>query len=341
MVLPNQRHRNDTSKAQSRKITTAHRRHYPKGTSHKNHTCEIRPNSTSTMPEPLKPRKRPPSPQNHKIFDAWNSASTGHQRHRAGYAGSSGWRDTRMLKLERQFRDGDCLREEDSAPTARARAFDGICVSECDDGPAEKEIEKDKENVTVNGTGEWRWVSDAEAKRSHMGVRDIRSFMGVSKRKADDSVALVDGKKQKVIEDSAQRPTVKLSSALEGSSDRVFSRSSSSETAAKPEGSPKIFAGMTVFINGSTLPLISDHKLKQLLIQHGAQVSIFMARKSVSHMIVGQPNAGAEAGGAGGGLSARKLQQEIARGGWKGVKITNVEWYGCSNWSACIPGYLY
>lgn len=238
-----------------------------------------------------------------------------------------------MLKLERQFRDGDCLREEDSAPSTSARAFDGICVSECDDGPVENE--REKENVTVNGPGEWRWVSDAEAKRSHMGVRDIRSFMGISKRKADDSVTLVDGKKQKIAEDSVQRATVKSTSALDESRDKVSSRSSS-ETASTSSRPPKIFAGMTVFINGSTLPLISDHKLKQLLIQHGAQVSIFMARKSVSHMIVGQPNAGAEAGGAGGGLSARKLQQEIARGGWKGVKITSVEWYGCLN----RPAYM-
>ena len=54
-----------------------------------------------------------------------------------------------------------------------------------------------------------------------------------------------------------------------------------------------------------------------------------MARKSVTHVIVGRPNAGAGLG-AGGGLAARKLQQEIARGGWKGVKIVGVEWYAFS-----------
>ncbi|KAJ5802294.1 uncharacterized protein N7503_004744 [Penicillium pulvis] len=281
------------------------------------------------MPDPTKlPRKRPPSPQNCKRFDAWNSSSTGHQRHKAGYAGTATWRDTRSLKLERQFRSGDCLREEDSVPSSRSRAFDGTCGSPTDDQNNDQENEHEadrKKNSSFNGHGEWRWVNDAEAKRSQLGVRDIRSFMGVGKRKSGDDTLRPIDKKQKVtshapLKDTENRaeskPIMKISPTL---------RPSNAEPVS---AKPNLFVGTTMFINGSTLPSISDHKLKRLLVDHGAQISIHMARKTVSHVIIGQPNAifNEATLGAGGGLSARKLQQEIARGGWKGVRIVGVEW---------------
>ncbi|KAJ5939390.1 hypothetical protein N7466_002524 [Penicillium verhagenii] len=284
---------------------------------------------------PNPPRKRAPSPQNHKLFDAWNSASTGHQKHKAAYAGTATWRDTRSLKLERQLGTGDCLRPEDHVPSSRSRAFDGTYGSDQEDG---------EKKDTLNGAGEWRWVSDMEAKRSQLGVRDIRSFMGSSgkrkldsdyearlaakKMKGDDANAAVratstgDGKKEVEGAAAARRDSesLRLSSG-------PGALSVSGPTAATLKSS-NIFLGTTVFINGSTLPLISDHRLKRLLVDHGAQISIHMARKTVSHVIVGQPNAvsNATALGAGGGLSARKLQQEISRGGWKGVRIVGVEW---------------
>ncbi|KAJ5660229.1 hypothetical protein N7507_006680 [Penicillium longicatenatum] len=268
------------------------------------------------MPDPILPRKRPPSPQNCKIFDSWNSSSTGHQRHQAGYAGTAIWRDTRALKLERQLRSGDCLREEDHVPSSRSRAFDGTCGSH-----DQEHDQPDKKDTSINGAGEWRWVSDAEAKRSQLGVRDIRSFMGVGKRCAGDEIRTIE-KKQKVI---SHAPSM-------SPGDRAVSKSviniptrPSADPSTKPSN---IFVGTTVFINGSTLPLISDHRLKRLLVDHGAQISIHMARKTVSHVIIGQPNATSNETtfGAGGGLSARKLQQEIARGGWKGVRVVGVEW---------------
>ncbi|KAJ5088082.1 hypothetical protein N7456_011698 [Penicillium angulare] len=305
------------------------------------------------------PRKRPPSPQNWKRFDAWNSASTGHQKHRAAYAGSVSWRDTRSLKLERQLQIGDCLREEDHhANSARALAFDGIRASQSDHeekAEGEKGITEDtSKDKSVEGPGEWKWVADAEAKRAHMGVKDIRSFMGVSKRKAGEELLRTEKKKMAPSHhtnrsdtrdehrnanrntDSKSGPLIEtapkilpssLPPSTKPSMDDQMNSASKAISTSTSEHVPKIFAGITIFLNGSTLPLISDHRLKQLLVKHGAQISIFMARKTVSHMIVGQPNTGSEAAiGAGGGLSARKLQQEIARGGWKGVKIISVEW---------------
>lgn len=90
----------------------------------------------------------------------------------------------------------------------------------------------------------------------------------------------------------------------------------------------KIFHGLRVYINGSTAPMVSDHRLKQLVAEHGGHISIALARRSVTHVILGTPN-GARGGvvqGAGGGLAAGKIQKEIKRVGGCGVKYVGVEW---------------
>ena len=101
------------------------------------------------------------------------------------------------------------------------------------------------------------------------------------------------------------------------------STSSSKQDQGKEE--PQIFAGLTIYINGSTFPLISDHKLKHLLASHGANISLALGRRSVTHVILGKPN-GAKGGGAGGGLSGSKLQKEVQRVGGKGIRFVGVEW---------------
>lgn len=93
----------------------------------------------------------------------------------------------------------------------------------------------------------------------------------------------------------------------------------------KKEEKRGIFTGLCIYINGSTAPTISDHKLKHLLAEHGAHVSLGLARRSVTHVIVGKPNDGHGAG-AGGGLAAGKIQKEILRVRGKGVKFVGVEW---------------
>ncbi|KAL6714696.1 hypothetical protein ACLMJK_008121 [Lecanora helva] len=87
----------------------------------------------------------------------------------------------------------------------------------------------------------------------------------------------------------------------------------------------QLFSGLTIYLNGSTAPLISDHKLKHLLATHGANISIALGRRSVTHVILGKHNDG-KGGGAGGGLSGSKIQKEISRVGGKGVKFVGVEW---------------
>lgn len=100
------------------------------------------------------------------------------------------------------------------------------------------------------------------------------------------------------------------------------------ETEEKEGGKMKekqVFKGLTIYINGSSAPAISDHKLKHLLASHGANVSLALGRRSVTHVILGKPNNGKGAG-AGGGLAGSKIQKEISRVGGKGIKFVGVEW---------------
>ncbi|XHG02850.1 hypothetical protein AWENTII_006175 [Aspergillus wentii] len=108
--------------------------------------------------------------------------------------------------------------------------------------------------------------------------------------------------------------------AAESSQLSIPSTSTPTETKEKP------LSGTTIYINGSTMPLISDHRLKHLLVANGATIAISLARRSVTHVIVGKPNTGAGKGvGAGGGLAATKLQSEIDRCA-RGVKVVGAEW---------------
>jgi hypothetical protein len=293
----------------------------------------------SDRPERERPAKpQPPEPRNHLHFDPWQSASTGHQRADQGgsFLGSTSWRDARSAKLTMQYRSGDCLPGRGTGPgpankttqktTLVPGAFDGKCASE---SPPK-----------APASGEWAMVAGDVAKRNELGVRDIRSFMGVSKRKAVDELGnetKAEMKKPRTVSGG----NGSLSPALYAKEmDKETEKSeiednpqpkSRSGTGLDLKATSRIFAGVTIFVNGSTLPQISEYKLKHLLASNGAKTSIYMARKTVTHILVGQPNTGSGAGtavsGAGGGLAANKLQQEIARGGWKGVKVVSVNWY--------------
>jgi hypothetical protein len=84
-----------------------------------------------------------------------------------------------------------------------------------------------------------------------------------------------------------------------------------------------LFAGLCFYINGSTAPLVSDHKLKQLLASHGAKHSIALGRRTVTHVVLGTTSTD---GGAGGGLASSKMQKESLRSGSKTVKFINAHW---------------
>ncbi|EAQ92344.1 hypothetical protein CHGG_00579 [Chaetomium globosum CBS 148.51] len=87
---------------------------------------------------------------------------------------------------------------------------------------------------------------------------------------------------------------------------------------------PKIFDGLVIYVNGSTHPLVSDIKLKRLVSEHGARMSLHLGRRQVTHVILGKPSG--PNGGAGGGLAGGKLEREIRRVGGCGIKFVGVEW---------------
>ncbi|KAK8140732.1 hypothetical protein G3M48_002314, partial [Beauveria asiatica] len=108
-------------------------------------------------------------------------------------------------------------------------------------------------------------------------------------------------------------------------------------------GQSLIFAGLVVHVNGSTAPLVSDHKLKTLLAAHGARVALHLARRHVTHVVLGRPAGGISGGsggggggggssssssssaGCGGGLAGTKMDREIRRRGGHGIKYVGVE----------------
>lgn len=91
-----------------------------------------------------------------------------------------------------------------------------------------------------------------------------------------------------------------------------------------PAQSRRLFDGLVVYINGSTAPLVSDHKLKRILADNGAKTSLHLGRRQVTHVIVGKP-AGKHVG-SGGGLAGGKLEKEIQKIRGCGVKFVGVEW---------------
>ncbi|KAK3196162.1 hypothetical protein K4F52_000541 [Lecanicillium sp. MT-2017a] len=125
-----------------------------------------------------------------------------------------------------------------------------------------------------------------------------------------------------------------------------------------PAAGRRIFDGLVIYVNGSTFPLISDHKLKKLLCENGAHMSLHLGRRRVTHVILGRATASSDystlgaashhqrstataaaaaaaassasapslVGSAGGGLAGRKMEKEIRRVGGCGIKYVGVEW---------------
>ncbi|KAI9676491.1 MAG: hypothetical protein M1817_000649 [Caeruleum heppii] len=120
------------------------------------------------------------------------------------------------------------------------------------------------------------------------------------------------------------RTTVTVQTVLRGEG---LGTNVASEEDKKPKG--KLFDGLSFYINGSTAPTISDHRLKYLIAEHGGRIDVALGRRKVTHVIVGAPTSasnGAKGTGAGGGLAAAKLQKEIKRAGGCGVKYVDVRW---------------
>ncbi|QPH04381.1 hypothetical protein C2857_001335 [Epichloe festucae Fl1] len=83
-------------------------------------------------------------------------------------------------------------------------------------------------------------------------------------------------------------------------------------------GHGAIFAGTCIHVNGSTFPLVSDHRLKRIVTDNGGSMSLHLGRRKVTHVVLGTSTAGGLAGG--------KMEREIRRMRGCGVYFVGVEW---------------
>ncbi|ETS81299.1 hypothetical protein PFICI_06301 [Pestalotiopsis fici W106-1] len=242
------------------------------------------------MPSPHKSDiPKAATPKFGSSFDPWNSSSTGHQRAENRLGGSTGWRDSRSAKLQSQFRSG---------AGGGQRMSDAV------------------------GAGSQHWDPELQGivppelrARAKNSVMDMLVKPGTMKRslsstsRGSDQSSLANGDENKLTaeENLARR--------------RKSEDESQQEKIDRPR---KIFDGVVVYVNGSTYPVISDHKLKHLLAEHGARMSIHLGRRQVTHVILGRPAGGGNGGG--GGLAGGKLQKEIQKVGGAAVKFVGVEW---------------
>ncbi|QDS77989.1 hypothetical protein FKW77_002164 [Venturia effusa] len=241
------------------------------------------------------------------VFDPWNTASTGHQRAENRLSGSTSWRDSRNQKLSAQYHGGS---------TGGKRVADSV-------GAGSEAFGKDGRKA--NGG----WKRGASGLRGK-GQRSImEAFAGSACKQASPPPAATDESSCNERQLSPQLSVVDTqdlhydSESIPPShqpADNLNETRPHQDTAKK-----QIFDSLCVYINGTTGPLVSDHRLKYLLAQHGARMSIALGRRSVTHVILGNTY---NKGGAGGGLAGTKIQKEVARVGGKGIKFVSVEWYG-------------
>ncbi|KAM0254094.1 hypothetical protein ACHAP5_000080 [Fusarium lateritium] len=129
-----------------------------------------------------------------------------------------------------------------------------------------------------------------------------------------------------LVQPGKMRESLGAKDEIQGQSEEALMESRKTEDEAREvEASSRgIFEGAVIYVNGSTFPLISDLKLKQLVTEHGGHMSLHLGRRRVTHVILGRPSGGHA--GAGGGLAGGKLEKEIRRTAGCGVKFVGAEW---------------
>jgi len=288
------------------------------------------PRSESTKPAAPRKRLAPTStrvlaaaaPQR-KIFDPWNSSSKGHQHAENRLSSSTSWRASRTAKLASQFTAG---------ASGGERLYDAV-------GAGSRGFGRD--GRTANGG----WDASVRGARGRSGMLgaeaartgDLGSWVAgeglqggvVQDLRAEAQAA--DESEEAVIRASREQREQRARSWQQEEAERQREQACHAEGTAPPaaEGPPPkraaaLFDGCVVYINGSTMPHVSDHRLKTLLAEHGARVSLALGRRSVTHVVLGEPNA---RGGVGGGLAGGKIQREISRVRGEGVRFVGVQWY--------------
>ena len=225
-----------------------------------------------------------------RTFDPWNSVGAGHQR--AETKGPQGWRDSRNFKLRTQFEAGN---------SGGDRLSDTVG----------KNSEDFDERLQMLVPKEMR-------ARAANSVMDMLKNPGAMRKVGSGGASFEQGSRSPEKE--------QIDKVMTAEASLISQRKAEDEAREERKNQPKkLFEGLVIYVNGSTHPIISDHKLKHILAENGAKMSMHLGRRQVTHVIIGK-TAGAS-GGAGGGLAGGKLEKEIRRLGGCAVKYVNVEWY--------------
>ncbi|KAF2711482.1 hypothetical protein K504DRAFT_375296 [Pleomassaria siparia CBS 279.74] len=250
--------------------------------------------ATATSPSPITKSSAaaPVSAVRSTFFDPWNSSSTGHQRAENRMGGSTSWRQSRNAKLGEQFRGG--------LSGGAKRVADSV-------GAGSEGFGKDGRKP--NGG----WGKGAAGLRTG-GQKSLDEVWGASKGVKGEA-----GKPMRMEKLHLEMGSI---DDMDRGDCKFLVQTSSGQTPMHKQHK-QMFEGLCFYINGSTAPLVSDFKLKQLLAERGGKISIGLGRRTVTHVILGTASAH---GGVGGGLAATKMQKEIAKIGGKGVKFVDVEW---------------
>ncbi|KAL7936582.1 hypothetical protein V8C35DRAFT_236785 [Trichoderma chlorosporum] len=255
----------------------------------------------------------PPNPLSRisatRPWDPWNSSATGHQR--AETQPGTGWRHSRARKLNSQFRAGDGSGGERLSDTWGAGA-EAEAEAEAEGSGARQGRGRTKDASSGGGRG---GGGQGSCKSS---VVDMLTRPGLMRETLESRQP-----------NGSEARDRSLPGAHLIAEDALMDqrRLEDEEKQSKSQASTrKLFDGVTVYVNGSTFPLVSDHRLKQLISENGGNMSLNLGRRKVTHVILGRPNGSAEGKGNGGGLSASKLEKEIQKIRGCGVKFVSVEW---------------
>ncbi|KAL7793598.1 hypothetical protein V8C37DRAFT_101654 [Trichoderma ceciliae] len=247
-------------------------------------------------PPPKPPLSQITARRRPAAWDPWNSSATGHQR--AETQAGTAWRQSRSRKLNSQFRAGDGSGGERLSDTWGAGA-------EHHDGK----------------TGSSASVQGGTGKKS---VVDMLTRPGLMRQTLESRQAKGRGTEDGSAGRSTAEDALMRQPRLEDDdTDKEDKEDKDKQALVNPR---KLFDGVTAYVNGSTFPLVSDHRLKQLITENGGTMSLHLGRRKVTHVILGRPNGSRQGNGAGGGLAASKLEKEIRKTGGCGVKFIGVEW---------------
>ena len=257
-------------------------------------------------------------------FDPWSSVSTGHQKDsNSRLAGSAAWRQSRTSKLAAQFRGGagGGRRVTDSA--GAGSPFFG------------------QDGRLPNGG----WQREASGLRRETGCADVAEML-----KGNGSNVKKSGRASSTKTPTSCDDRISVHKKRPREAEDDDQRAGSTNDTKRPR---KLFDGLCFYINGSTAPTVSDHRLKYLIAENGGRIAVALARKSVTHVVLGVPedrpstsssssstssgvsslvsqasksHTAIHSGRCGGGLSATKLQKEIRRVGGHAVKYVTAEW---------------